>query len=147
MHNNFTGVGKFDGVPQDIQQDLSEAARISEHLIGNIRVDMARELEAFLRGPEREQLGRVADHLTKVERRVFKIQAARLDARKIEDVVDNREQRPRRRLDCLEILLLLGGQLRIERQRGHPENRIQRRTNLVAHVGQECALRLGHRRN
>ena len=46
-------------------------------------------------------------------------------------------------LTVVEVVLLFGGQPRLQRQRRHPEDGVERRANLVAHVGEERALRLG----
>ena len=44
--------------------------------------------------------------------------------------------------DRLGVLALLGGERRVEQQAGHPDHRVHRRADLVAHRREERALRL-----
>ena len=75
-----------------------------------------------------------------VERRVVQSELSRLDLGEIEDVVDHREQGFARVLDGHKVLALLGRQLALQDQFRHADDRVQRRADLVAHVGQEGAL-------
>jgi len=68
-----------------------------------------------------------------------------LDLREVEDVVDDRQQRVGRGPCGREVVALLLGELGVERQLGHPDHAVQRRADLVAHVGEELALRPARR--
>ena len=50
------------------------------------------------------------------------------------------QQRVRGLLDHVEVLALLGGEVRVERERGHADDAVHRGPNLVAHVRQEFTL-------
>ena len=68
---------------------------------------------------------------------------ARLDLRQVEDIVDEREQMLAVRPDVLQDLLRLVRHVAVDAVEKHlrvAENRIQRRAELVAHVGQELRL-------
>ncbi len=43
-------------------------------------------------------------------------------------------------LTCVEVVALLAGEVGGERQRGHADDAVHRRADLVAHVGEELAL-------
>ena len=102
--------------------------------------DQAQELEPLgVRG-----LGEGAEHLAhgapQVEVDLLEVDAAGLDLREVEDVVDDLEQRPPRLVDHLGVLALLGGERRVEQQAGHADDAVHRRADLVAHVGHELRL-------
>src|SRR5260370_5024175 len=61
--------------------------------------------------------------------------------RKIKNVVDDGEERVGRESNQAEIFALGLRELGVEDEFGHAKNAVERRTNFVAHVGQEGALR------
>ena len=64
-----------------------------------------------------------------------------LDLRKVEDVVDQRQQGLARSLDDPEELPLLLRELRVERELGHADDPVHRRADLVTHVREKVTLR------
>ena len=70
----------------------------------------------------------------------LELEAPGLDLGEVEDVVDDFEQGVAARADGLEILALFGLQRRVEHQAAEADHGVHRRTDLVAHVGQELAL-------
>ena len=68
------------------------------------------------------------------------VSIAGLDLREVEDVVDEGQERLAGLLDHVEVLSLLGAELGLEHELRHADDAVQRRANLVAHVGQELAL-------
>ena len=76
------------------------------------------------------------------ERLVLELDLAGLDLREVEDVVDDREQGVARRPDGLGVVALLLVERGVEQQPAHPDDRVHRRADLVAHRGQERALGL-----
>jgi hypothetical protein len=63
LQHDFTSVGELHRVAEDIEQHLAETADVAKNLVGNVGMDMTRELESFFRGSEREHLGRVTNRL------------------------------------------------------------------------------------
>ena len=90
-------LGELDGVADEVQQHLTQPPGIAEHHVGHVGRDVAGELEPFSAGAQRQQLGRVAHGLAQVELDALQIEPPGLDLREVEDVVDDGEQRPRRR--------------------------------------------------
>ena len=70
------------------------------------------------------------------------LELAGLDRGDVEHVLDQRQQRARRGLDGVEAFALLGVQARGGQQFRHARQAVERRAELVAHVGEEAALRL-----
>ena len=91
--------------------------------------------------PRGQQLERRREAVAQVERDDVDGELSGLDLREVENVVDDGQQRLAGRLDHVQILALLGAEVRAERELGHADDAVQRRANLVAHVGQKLALR------
>ncbi len=71
------------------------------------------------------------------------LHAAGLDLRQVEDVVDELKQVPAGRVDVLEVVVLLFVQLAeqpLEQHLGKADDRVERRAQLVRHVGEELGL-------
>ena len=86
------------------------------------------------------------ERLAQRERRDLELDLPRLDLREVEDVVDEREQVVARREDVVEVLLLLLVDLAEHLLAQHlreAEDRVQRRPQLVRHVGEELATCAG----
>ena len=75
------------------------------------------------------------------ERFEMKLHPPRFDLGQVEDVVDQREQMPARAEHAVERLGILLQRLRILAQHlAHPDDGVERRAQLVAHVGEELRL-------
>ena len=68
------------------------------------------------------------------------VELAGFDLREIEDVVDDAQQRLGRDVDLPNVVLLARGEPTLQGEVRHAEDGVQRRADLVAHVGQEVAL-------
>ena len=66
---------------------------------------------------------------------------AGFDLREVQDVVDDGQEACRRVAHRLRIAHLLGREVRIEQQARHPDHAVHGSPDLVAHAGQEVALR------
>ena len=117
--------------------------RIAEQHVGDIGGDVARQLESFFASAQRQQLGGVAHGLPQFELGPLEIEPTRLDFREIENVVDQFEQRIGRGLHRRQVVTLFARQLGLQGQRRHAEDRVQRRPDLMTHVGEEGTLRFG----
>ena len=89
----------------------------------------------------RDGLERLLDHVLQIERHRIEIEFAGFDLGKIENVVDDREQAFARHAHGVDVLALLGIEVRIEQQFGHADHAVHRGANLVAHRREEIALR------
>src|SRR5690349_16960475 len=91
-------------------------------------------------GAHRQRLHGVFKAVMQAKGNGLKVELAGLDLRKVEDVIEEVEQRVRRLLYCRQILALFSGQLGVERQFRHADDTVHWRTNLVAHIGEELTL-------
>jgi hypothetical protein len=97
------------------------------------------------RVPQRQRLDHFVDRVRQREGHRLQLDAPRLDLGEVEDVVDDRQERPGLAADHLEALGLRRRQRAVERQLGHADDAVHRRADLVAHVGEEFALGAGRR--
>ena len=74
---------------------------------------------------------------------VLDVEPPRLDFGEVENVVDNGEQRRAGVVDLADVIPLFGSQIRPQTQMRETDDRVHRRTDLVAHVGEELGLCLG----
>ena len=72
---------------------------------------------------------------------MFQLEAPGLDLRKVEDVVEDAQQGLRRQLHAGDILPLLAAQRRLFEQADQHHDGVHRGADLMAHIGQELALR------
>ncbi len=102
--------------------------------------DARDELEALLVRAHPERAQRVAHQLPHFEWRRGQLELAGLDAREVEQVADQAEQRLGRLLERAHVLALHAAQRRVEQQLRHADHRVHRRADLVADVREEVAL-------
>ena len=138
-------LGEFDGIADEIDQDLTEPPRVPGQRVGHVGRDAAGQFQALGVGPLREGAQGVFHGHAEAERGDLEVELARLDLREVEDVVDHRQQGVGRRLDQAQVFALLGRELRVQHQLGHADDAVHRGPDLVAHVGQELALGPGGR--
>ena len=137
---DFAALGELDGVVDEVGQDLTEAQRVAEQLLGNRGSDMDQELEPFLVRLLGRERGDRADHLVELEIGGLDVELAGLDLGEIEDVIDDAEQRRAGVVDLADVVALLGIKRRLEGEVRETDDGVHGRADLVAHVGQEHAL-------
>ena len=135
-------LGELDGVVAEIDQDLTEPERIAAEMGGDRGLDLEDQLEPLGRGLLAHQVADILQHLVEIEIDVLDRQFAGLDLREIENVVDDAKQVLAGTLDLLHVVALARRELGLQREMGKADDRVHRRPDLVAHIGQEDALRL-----
>src|SRR5262249_2449362 len=140
LDDDLAGVRKLDRVADQIDNHLPQPAGVANQMIGNIRLDVAGNLQAFGVATKSQGLDAIAEVVAQNEVDFLEIQFLRLDLGEVEDVVDEAQERVTRGLDRLQIAALLGAQVGVQGKFGHPDDSVHRRANLVAHVRQEFAL-------
>ena len=96
----------------------------------------------LFRGTRAHEVERRFDTFAQIERRRLDVHAARLDLREVEDVVDDREECVAGIADRVDVVALLAVERRVEQQPRESDDRVHRRADLMAHGGEERALRL-----
>ena len=133
-------LGKFDGVADQIDQNLAQPPRVAAQQTGNRRFDQAVEFEIFLLRPDGQHLDRIFHRNAQIEIQGLQLQLAGFNLGEIQNLVDDRQQRLATGAHDLGVLALFGGQFRVQQQSRHANYPVHRRANLVAHIGQELAL-------
>ncbi len=106
----------------------------------HIGPDVAHEFQSFGGSAHRERPRRFLQVIAQAECRGVEFQLSRLDLREVQDVVDHRQQRIRRRLHHAQVFVLFRRQLRFQRKLRHADDSVHRGADFVAHVGQEFAF-------
>ena len=88
----------------------------------------------------REQLNHLLDQRAESERTRIERELVGLDLGKVEDLLDQREQRLAGVARGLDVGGLLGRERRVEQEVGHAEDAVERCANLVRHHGEEARL-------
>ncbi len=143
--HHLSPLGELDGVADQVDEDLAQAAGVAREGIGHVGRDVVGELQPFLVGAQGERGHGVVQGIAEVEVDEIQVELAGLDLGEVEDVVDHGQQVIGRELHHPEVLALLGGELGVESQLGHADDAVHGRADLVAHVGQELALGAGGR--
>ena len=132
--------GELVGVAHEVQQRLTQP-----HLVGMQRPDrsvaMDRDLVAVLRRQRLDGLDDLVDQRRQSESVQIKLHPPGLDLGEVEDVVDQGEQVTARAKHAVERLDVLLQRLGILPQHlGDADDGVERRAQLVAHVGEELRL-------
>src|SRR5262249_17321538 len=112
--HDFAMLSKLDGIAHQIYDDLTETQRVTNQCVGYVWVDAARQLQTFLVGARRQDAQSIFERIAEVEPDVVQLQFARFDLRKVEKIVDQREQSVRRAVNHVEILTLLASNPRAQ---------------------------------
>ena len=138
--DHFALLGELDRVADEIEQDLPEPSGIADQGVGDVRLDLADQLQPFLVGAEGQGAQRLPQDAPQREPGVVELELAGLDLGEVEQVVDHVEQGIGRGLDDRQVLPLLVGARGFDGQLGHAEDGVHRRADLMADVGQELVL-------
>ena len=145
----MTLVRELESVRQQILQHLLQALGIGEHRLRQARIEPDEEIDVLRFGNVPECPLDVAVQILEQQVRRLDDDRAGLDLRQVQDVVDECQQIVARGMDRLRKFDLLSGQVaaRVLAQLiGEDEQAVERRAQLVRHVGQEFGLVLGGER-
>jgi hypothetical protein len=136
-----SALGELDGVADQVVEHLLQAHRIAACAGVQVGGNADRQREPLLRCHRAEQRPYLRHDLAQVQVALLELQLAGLQLGQVEDVVDDAHQRHATGLDGARKPCLLVVEVRIEQQARDPQNAVQRRADLVAHVGEEGTLR------
>ena len=116
--------------------------------VADVLLDVEHEHQALTTGALANQRHAVVEQHRQARAREVELHAAGLDLRQVEDVVDKREQMVARGVNVAQVLELLVVDLAkhlLAQHLGEADDRVERRAQLVRHVGEELRLVLvGH---
>ena len=103
-------------------------------------LDLEDQFQALGGGLLAHQVPDILQDLVEIEVDILDRQLARLDLREIENVVDDAEQVLARTLDLQHVVALARRKVSLQRKMRQSNDRVHRRPDLVAHIGEEDAL-------
>ena len=139
-HGDFARVGEFYGVADEIDDDLLQPARVTAPRVGYGQRDVQQQFQPFFVRLDCQRLDGFGEFLAERKLDGLQLQPAGLDFGKVENVVDELQQRVGRVFDRLHVAPLDRVERRTQCQVGHANDGIHRRADFMAHVGQEFAL-------
>ena len=110
---HFTSIGKFNGIGNQVGQNLTDTGGIPFYLKWHIVFDMGDQLDVFLFGAMLKQINALTEHGADIERGDIQFHIAGFDFGIIQYVVQNLQQVVARRADGAYIIFLRGRQRRI----------------------------------
>ena len=132
--------GEFDGIADQVEQDLADAQGIAEHILRQVGGQAQAQFQPLALALRNHQAHHVADDRAECHGLLADEQLAGVEARHFEDVAQYSEQgarRIQRNLDGTPGLLFFR---RHQRDFTHADDAVHRRAQLVAHVGEKFAL-------
>ncbi len=133
-------MGELHGVGQQVVQDLLQPRQVAAAHAAGGRRGLDAEAQALVGGGRLVGGLQGGGQLLYVEVRRLKLHAARLDLGQIQDVVEHGQQGLARLADDAQTLALLGLQIAHGHDLRHGQHAVQRRPDLVAHIGQEVGF-------
>ena len=132
---------KFNGIGQQVKQNLPQAQRVTQTEAGQIGRRFQNQHQPFGRRWLTHQLQGFAENSRQFDAGRFQLEHPGFHLGEIQNVIDQAEQQLAGTVDLGESLMRLaavfGG---AQADEGHAEDAIERRTDFVAHVGEEFAL-------
>jgi len=142
-HHNFPPIGEFHRIADQIGENLAETPRIARKLQRRVGSDGTEQFELLAAGFEGDCRKQVIQQVLQIEFENLQIELFRLDLRKIQDIVDQSEQRFGAGFDAFGIAPLVRGEFGIEQKIRHTDDSIHRSSDFMTHVGQEIAFGAG----
>ncbi len=139
-HDHLALLGKFNGIVAQVGENLSQSSRIPHQMIGHIVAGGVDQLQPLLLALGADQHRKVGQHLIQLEGNRLHGELACLDLGKIENVVDDAEQRLGRCLNFCQIIVLLFIEIGLQGQIAHANHSIHGRADFVTHVGQKIGF-------
>ncbi len=92
IHDDAAGVSEFDGIADEIIDDLADACGVALDPAWHIALNVAGERNVFLGSTRLVDGDQVRDQLFNIQINGLKIELAGLDLGKVEDVIDDIQQ-------------------------------------------------------
>ncbi|OFA07224.1 hypothetical protein DUPY_13310 [Duganella phyllosphaerae] len=142
LDRDLAAVGKFDSVAQQVEDHLAQPVGVAADGDRDVAGHVQFQPQALGLGLRRKHVVDIGQQVAEIELDIFDRELAGFDLGKVEDVVDDHQQVLARALDHAGVVALLFRQARGQQQLRHAQHAVHRGADLVAHGGQEGALRL-----
>src|SRR5271170_4024262 len=111
-----TGLGELDRIADKIDEDLSQTGGIRDQCARQFAVERVAEVELLFRRAQCQKIEGPLDTFPQVKRMYLELQFSRFDFRKVENIVDDREEVVAAGTNRSDPIPLLGIQRGIEKQ-------------------------------
>ena len=142
MQADAAALGELQRIAEQVEQHLAHARRVADQRVVGAGIDLDVEREPLDDRLLAERAGDAVDQAGERERGLLQLEAAGLDLREVEHVVDDAQQRLRRIADRRDRAALRAVETLALQHVDHAEHAVHRRADLVAHGGEEGRLRL-----
>ena len=138
--DHFALRGKFDGVTDQVDDDLPQTSHITDQPIRDVGLHLIEEFQSLAVCRDGERFHGLAQTGTQGKPTRIEFQLPRLDLREIQEIIDDPEEGFRRRFDEFEIFTLFHAQFRAKGQFCHAQDAVHWGTNFVADIGEKFTL-------
>ena len=142
LDHHLAAEGELHRVAHQVHEDLPQPAGIPFHPARHLTGQDGAEVEVLVPGGEGDRFQGVLHHAPQVEGDPVHLHPARLDFGKVQDVVDDAQQRVGGALDDFGEFPLLALQGGFQQQARHADDAVHGGADFVAHGGQEFAFGL-----
>lgn len=140
--DDLAGFGEFEGIAEEVGEDLAESSGVAEEAIREIGLWGDDEFEVFMSSLGGEHPADLVEEGAEAERGILEFDAAGLNFGEVEDIIDEAEEGFGGQFGGFGEVALGGLEVGIKEQAGHPEDAVEGRTDFVAHFGKEFGLGL-----
>lgn len=141
LKEDLAGLGKFNGISDQVDEDLAQACGIADEGIGQIGLAGKDEFELlFLGGLEAMDGSQFVEERVELERDGFEAEFSGFNFGKVEDIVEEDEEGIGGAFDVGGVAVLLRVEAGFEEEFGHADDAIHGRPDFVAHIGEELTL-------
>src|SRR5690606_10234157 len=140
LEDDMPGRCKFNGVGDQVVNDLANAKAVADQVIGNIGGNIENQFQAFSMGGRRHQRDRGFDTVGEIKRRFFDADGVGLQAGNIENIIDQLQQLRGSLLNDVTIAHFRGFQVRGSQQLNKTLDRRDRGAQFVAHLSEKIPL-------
>src|SRR5437763_2198840 len=136
--------GELDGVGHQVGDHLLDAQRVAQHLVGT-RAQVRDQLQALALGQGTQAQEHAPRDVREIDGLGRHHHLAGFDLGEVEDVVDQSQQGAAALVHLLDVVPLGGVEVAVDalqQDLAEADDRRQRRTQLVAHAGEELGLEL-----
>ena len=138
--HDLTLIGELDGVTNQIVDDLDYSGLVADQCIRYVTVDDRHQFQVLRMGLRCPKADGRLHAVTQIERFMSQYHLAGFELGKIQNVIDDAQQRVGRLLDHVEIVTLLSGEFTLVKEPGEANDPVHRRADLMAHVREELGF-------
>ena len=139
LDDDVAPFGKFDRVADQVDEHLLQTQRIAEKAGLERMINVKDQFDGFLCRLLCQQFAHGIEHRIQVKRQSFDFKPAGFDPGEIKNVIDDAQQGIRSPLYLVEVTVLPGIQPGRQAEFGNADDRVHRRADFMAHVGQKIA--------